>query len=47
LNGFNGGGIQLAGKLDATDFGTDATGRRVDFKRVNSGLYCESGIAHG
>ncbi|MND79133.1 hypothetical protein D3C80_708620 [compost metagenome] len=47
LNGFNSGGIQLARKLYATDFGTDATGHRMDFKRVNSGLYCESGIAHG
>lgn len=47
LNGFNSDGIQLARKLYATDFGTDATGHRMDFKRVNSRLYCESGIAHG
>ncbi|MCY1464013.1 hypothetical protein D9M71_819860 [compost metagenome] len=39
LDRFDGAGIQFTGELHATDLGTDPTGHRMDFKRVDSGFY--------
>ncbi|MNN45309.1 hypothetical protein D3C81_1596360 [compost metagenome] len=47
LNGFDGGGAQLTGQVHATDLGADTTGDRMNLQRVDSGFYCECGIAHG
>lgn len=38
LDGLHGGGIELAGKLHATDLGADAAGHRVDFKGLDNGF---------
>ncbi|VVN40772.1 hypothetical protein PS619_05376 [Pseudomonas fluorescens] len=47
LNGFDGGGVQLTGQVHAPNLGADTTGHRMNFQRVDSGFYCECGIAHG
>ncbi len=40
-------GLQLAGKLDATDLGANTTGHRMNIQRVHNGFYSKCGIAHG
>lgn len=47
LNRFDRVGVQLTGQMHATDLGADTTGHRMNFQRVDSGFYCECGIAHG
>jgi hypothetical protein len=47
LNGFDCVGVQFTGQMHTTDLGTDTTGHRMNFQRMDSGFYCECGIAHG
>ena len=46
LDGFDGGGIEVAGQFDAPDLGADTPSDRVNIQRQGDRLNSECGIAH-